>query len=247
MRAVAAQDREGRQGRGGEGQQRAGRDLAAAHTGRAGGDLAAAHTGRAGGDLAAAHTGRARPRERRGGRRRAAAARAQPVERDVDDGAQPAAEVGDVEARALATQAARVDAQRVEGQDGLGQRLGLGRVEEDAGLAVDHRLAHAALVQGDDRPAGGLGLDGGDPELLGRGDDERARARQEARRLGIADAAGEAHRRPGHPLQAARVGAVADDQQRQAQLVERPHRDVDALVRHQLGEHDVGVARRRPA
>jgi hypothetical protein len=67
---------------------------------------------------------------------------------------------------------------------------------------------------------------------------------EDTRRLGVADAAGEADRRAGHPVQPTRVGAVADDQQRQAQLVEGPHRDLDALVRHQLGEDDVGVARR---
>ena len=113
--------------------------------------------------------------------------------------------------RALATQACRVDRQRVERHHRLRQRRRLGRVEEGAGLAVDDGLAHAALGSAITGPPRGLGLDGGDAELLGRGDDERARARERARGLGVADPAREAHRRPREPLQAARVGAVADD------------------------------------
>ena len=47
------------------------------------------------------------------------------------------------------------------------------------------------------------------------------------------------------PPQPAQLGAVADDHQRQPQRVEGAHGHVDALVRHQLGQHQ--VVRRRPA
>ena len=41
------------------------------------------------------------------------------------------------------------------------------------------------------------------------------------------------------PLQAARVGTVADDDQGQAQRVEGLDRHLDALVRHELGDEHV--------
>ena len=64
---------------------------------------------------------------------------------------------------------------------------------------------------------GGLGLDGGDPELLGRGDDAAPGAlRSSSRGAVVGDAALEADGRPGEAAQAPRVGPVADDDQRQA-------------------------------
>ena len=165
VRAVAAQDREGRQRGRAEREQRAGRQLAAAHTGRA------------------------RPRARRGGRRRAARREPSPSSASSTTERRPRRNWAVSKRRALATHAAGSTASASKAEHGLGQRLGLGRVEEDAGLALDHRLAHAALVQGDHGTAGGLGLDCGDAELLGRGDDERPARGQDARRLGVADAA----------------------------------------------------------
>ena len=138
----------------------------------------------------------------------------------------------------------RVDRAVVEGGDRVGQRVRAALVE-GAGHALLHRLAHAALGQRDHRAAGRLGLDGGDAELLGGGDDQRARARSAARRRAASETRpANADVGPAMPAQAARVGPVADDHERQPQAVERLDGEVDALVRHQLAEHDVEVADR---
>ena len=111
-------------------------------------------------------------------RRAARAAR----ERAIDHRAQAAAEVRDVEARGVLDARARVDRERVEAHDGVGERRRVGRVVERAGLALEDGLADAAVVQRDDRAAGGLGLDRGDAELLRGGHDERAARPPAARR-----------------------------------------------------------------
>ena len=164
VRAVAAQDREGRQRR----PRRAASSAPAA-------------------TLAAAHTGRARPRARRGGRRRAARREPTPSSARSTTARRPRRNCAGSKRRALATHASGSTASASKARTACGQRRGLGRVEEDARLALDHRLAHAAVVQRDDRPPGGLRLDGGDAELLGGGDDERPRrGARMPRRLGVA-------------------------------------------------------------
>ena len=65
---------------------------------------------------------------------------------------------------------------------------------------------------------------------------------QQVRGAGVVDAAGEGDRRPGDLAQRAQGRAVADDHERAAQLVEGVDRDVDALVRHELGQDEVEVA-----
>ena len=55
-------------------------------------------------------------------------------------------------------------------------------VEEDAGDAVDDAVADPARAVGDDRHAGGLGLDGHDAEVLLAGEEQGARAGQQRRR-----------------------------------------------------------------
>ena len=111
-----------------------------------------------------------------------------------------------------------------------------------ARLALLHALEHAAGAQRDHRPAGGQRLDGGDPELLGGGDDERLGAAHQLRHLGVAEPAGERHGRAGEPPQPPRLGPVADHHERQPQPVEGLDGDVDPLVRHQLGHHQVVLA-----
>ena len=61
----------------------------------------------------------------------------------------------------------------------------------------------------------------------------------------VADAPGEADGRAGQAAQAPRSRARCRRRRSgRPQRVEGPDRDVDALVRHELGEHDVGVADR---
>ena len=121
----------------------------------------------------------ASPRGRRG--RRSLGRGALGLERLVDERAEALAEVVEVEALGVLDARRRIDRAGVERADGAGERRGRRGLVERAGLALADRLADAALVEGDDRPPGGLGLDGGDPELLGRGDDERARAGEQLR------------------------------------------------------------------
>ena len=52
-----------------------------------------------------------------------------------------------------------------------------------ARLAVQHVLEQPAGGPRDHRAAGGLGLHGGDPELLAGGDDQRAAAGEQPRGL----------------------------------------------------------------
>src|SRR5215208_6029747 len=52
-------------------------------------------------------------------------------------------------------------------------------VEKDTGLAFDDRFECAAVAVGDDGATGGLGLDGGHPEVLGGGKDQGVAAPEE--------------------------------------------------------------------
>ena len=162
----------------------------------------------------------------------------------LDDRAQPGLEAADVEAHRVVDASLGRNGVGVEPAHGLGQRLGPARVEERAGLALEHGLERAAFGVGDHRAAGGLGLDGGDPELLGRGHDERPGALEQLGRALVADPALEGDVARGDAAQAASVGAVAHDHQRQAQAGEGLHRHRDPLVRHELRDDQVVVGRR---
>ena len=196
--------------------------------------------------------GRARARAR-GGRRRipwrggrsAASARSTTA-------ATPRRNSSSSKRRALATQACGSTASASKRSHGLDERAGLGAGEERAGHAFEDRVADAALVERDHRPPGGLGLDGGDAELLlGRHHERAAPAAALRPRVGVGHAAREADRGPGQALEAARVGPVADDHERQPQAVEGLDGDVEVLVGHELAEHDVAsptsTSRRREA
>ena len=111
-----------------------------------------------------------------------------------------------------------------------------------SGHPVGNRLDGAARPGGDHRAAGGLRLDGGDPELLDRGDHQGPAGGEQLPHVLVVNAAGEANRGAGHPLQAAPVRPGPHHDQRQPQPVEGLDGDVDPLVRHQLGEHQVVVA-----
>ena len=60
----------------------------------------------------------------------------------------------------------RIDRQRIEGLDRLGQRLRVVALVVGARHALAHALAHAARAERDHGPPGGERLDGRDPELL---------------------------------------------------------------------------------
>ena len=68
---------------------------------------------------------------------------------------------------------------------------GLAALEERPRHALGDALAHPALAQRDHRAAGGQRLDRRDPELLRRGHDQRARAREQLGDALVADPAGE--------------------------------------------------------
>ena len=139
---------------------------------------------------------------------------------------------------------------------GVDQRIRLAALEERPGRPLDDALAHAAIGQRDHRPAGRERLDGRDPELLA------SRSRRAPAHAASRSATRSSLTRPVNltvgpamRLQPARLRPVADHEQRQPQRVERAHRDVDALVGHQLREDHVvladgrraGSARSRPA
>src|SRR5207248_5815128 len=123
-------------------------------------------------------------------------------------------------------------------------QLGRAAGPEASSLALDDRLERAATAAGDDRSTRRLALDGGDPELLDRGEDERPGALEDLGDARVGQAAGELDRRAGEAAQVPGGGAVTDDDQRQAEAVEGLDRDVDLLVRHELGDHRVVVADR---
>ena len=191
------------------------------------------------------HAALARPRPRRRGWRRAA--RSAWSERLLDDRSQAVAEVGDVEARGVRDARRRVDApaRRTRARP-RPARAGSGASKKTPVSPSTTVSRTPPSAQRDDRPARRLGLDGGDAELLGGGHDERPRASRAAcatsrrstrpvkRTVGPAS---RCRRRASGPLPTTTSG--------RPQLVERAHRDVDALVGHQLGEHDVLVADRR--
>src|SRR5262249_39511607 len=70
--------------------------------------------------------------------------------------------------------------------DRAGQRLGCLRKKENAGPRVD-RLERSTRSERDDRPAGCLGLDRNDAEVLLGGEDHRSRLVVELGQLGFAD------------------------------------------------------------
>ena len=109
------------------------------------------------------------------------------------------------------------------------------------------RLERAAAGDRDARAPGGLGLDRGDAELLDRGHHQRAAGREQPRRLA-------SETRPANGSSGRRSVAAGGGRARRrrppaaaASLLNALHRQVDPLVRHQLGQHEVVVARRRPA
>ena len=85
---------------------------------------------------------------------------------------------------------------------------------------VHHGLERAAVAHGDDRPAGGLGLHRGDPELLDRRHDERAAGLSRSAASGSLTRPGELHRRPGQAAQPPASGPSPTITERKTQLVE---------------------------
>ena len=196
----------------------------------------------------------AEPRARPGPRGLARAARAAPAGHAVDGVGQPllerlAREALGVPADLGAVEAAEVAAQRA------GEGVAVAGRHEHAGAPVDDGLAGAARVDGDDRPARGLRLDGGDAELLDVRDDQRARPRVERAR---------ARRRGTRPRNSARaavarleplaLGPRPDDLDRPPGGDRGLDRDVGALVARRARRRRAGArparrarsARRRP-
>ena len=102
---------------------------------------------------------------------------------------------------------------RLEALHGVGQRLDRLPREEEAGRRLGaarrhHRLARAAVPEGDDRPPRRHGLERRDAEILERGEDERPAARVELGDVGVVPPAeqldGGPGERPKAPLLRAR-------------------------------------------
>ena len=183
-----------------------------------------------------------RRRRRRGGRSTRGSASASDTTRCM-----PSRKRAMSKRRACATQAAGSTASGSNAATVSASAVGVGALVERAGLALDHGLARAALVQRDHRPPGRLRLDRGDPELLGRGDDERPAPR-------ISSATRASVTRPSKRI----VGPASRRRRRgsgpsptttsgRRRRLNASHRDVDPLVRHQLGEDEVVVADGPPA
>ena len=122
---------------------------------------------------------------------------------------------------AASTHAAGSTVVGIEPRDDLGERLGVAAPVVRPRLPLVHALEHAAGAERDHRPAGRERLHGGDPELLGRGHDERAGAPHQLGDAHVRQPAGEAHGRPGEAAQPPQLGAVADHHERRAEPVER--------------------------
>ncbi len=156
-------------------------------------------------------------------------------------------DVADLGDEALARESLRVraNARRVPrgvGRAGqaLGQRLDRRVGDEDAGLAVDHRVERAATAERHDGPAGGLRFDRHDAEIFLARQDGRDRRAIELANVFVGLPADQLDAVAGEPLQPLAFRAVADHGESNPGAAGRHHREIDALVRHQ-GGHDEKV------
>ena len=135
---------------------------------------------------------------------------------------------------------------RVEAADRLGELVGTA-LPETAGDPVQHVLEQPARRSRYHGPPGGLGLHGGDPELLGARDDERRQVA--SRRAASASLTRPAKRIVGPASRLSRrlSGPPPAIDERRPQAVERLDRHVDLLVRDELRQHQVVAPDRLPA
>ena len=122
--------------------------------------------------------------------------------------------------------------------DGVGPGVRRGAVDQDAGVAVDHRLERAAAGQRDDRPAAGLRLDGDDPEILLARQEHGGGAAIELTHVFIGRSAEKLHFGTGNGLESSPVGALAGDFQGESGTASRMDRDVETLVGDESGDHE---------
>jgi hypothetical protein len=136
-----------------------------------------------------------------------------------------------------------VDAEvdRVDALDRVRERVDVVELRQQACQTVIHGLQRPARGRRDHRPAGRLRLDGDDAELLHAGDHDRAGFRVQLRQLHVVRASEEL--RLGEGLfQGGVIGPAADHADRRACPARGLQRDVQTLVRDQLGDDQQRVA-----
>ena len=114
-------------------------------------------------------------------------------------------------------------------------------MEEHAGLSLDDGVECAAGAVGDDRPAGRLGLKRRDAKILLAWQDVGPASGKEVGQVIVGHAAQESDVGMRQGLQRGPVSPVASDDQRQPQLVEGAHGQVNPLVGDQAGDDEVIV------
>jgi hypothetical protein len=156
------------------------------------------------------------------------------TERLLDNGGELLAEPFGAEALRLGDAVSGCEIGSVELLEHGAEGSRIGPIEEKAGLPFDNGFNEPTGAQRDHRPPRGLSLYGGDPEFFRRSDDHRLRPAEQSLGFVVADAAGEPNRRPREPLQAARVGAIPGDNERNPKATEGADNNLNPLVSDQL-------------
>ena len=83
-----------------------------------------------------------------------------------------------------------------------------------------------------------------DAEILFAGKEERAATRQQIARLLVGRTSQELHVRFRQRLQPRTIASLSGDEERQAEFVERLHREIDPFIRHEARENQKVIAAR---
>ena len=114
-------------------------------------------------------------------------------------------------------------------------------MEKDARLSLDNRVECTAATAGNHRPADCLSLYRRDAEVFHPRQDVCPASREQIRQVFVGHPAQEGDCGACQCLQRCPVPSIPGDDQRQPQLIEGPHRQVNPPVGDQAGDDEVVV------